>query len=158
MSKYYCVYIITNSRNTVLYTWVTGSLVARIYHHRHKSVSSFSSKYNLEKLIYYEIYEDISLAIKREKQIKAGSRKKKIDLINKFNQGWKDLYSSIIWLTGLLRRYAPRNDNYFNLWYLLGEHKPFVGAVVGKQFVFRKPKLDFFFAIFNSVWSMNNIT
>ena len=96
MTKYYCVYIITNSRNTVLYTGVTGNLVARIYYHKNKSVSSFSSKYNLEKLVYYEVYEEPNLAIKREKQIKAGNKKKKIDLINKFNPSWKDLYSDEI--------------------------------------------------------------
>ena len=95
MSKYYCVYIITNLRNTVLYTGVTGSIVGRIYHHKNKSVSSFSSKYNLDKLVYYEIFEDINLAIKRVKQIKAGNRKKKVELINKFNPEWKDLYSTL---------------------------------------------------------------
>ena len=96
MPKYYCVYIITNSRNTVLYTGVTGNLVARIYYHKNKSVSSFSSKYNVEKLVYYKVYEDVNEAIKREKQIKAGSRKKKIDLINTLNPSWKDLYSTIV--------------------------------------------------------------
>ena len=96
MQKYYCVYIITNSRNTVLYTGVTGNITARIYFHKNKSVSSFSSKYNLKKLVYYEIFKDISKAIEREKQIKAGNRKMKIDLITKFNPGWEDLYSSII--------------------------------------------------------------
>ena len=95
MSKYYCVYIITNQRNTVLYTGVTGSIVGRIYHHKNKSVSSFSNKYNLDKLVYYEIFEDINLAIKREKQIKAGNRKNKIELINKFNPDWKDLYTTL---------------------------------------------------------------
>lgn len=96
MEKYYCVYIITNSAHTVLYTGVTGNLVARIYHHKNKSVSSFSSKYNLHKLVYYEIYEDVNLAIAREKQIKAGSRKKKTDLINSFNPQWKDLYGTLV--------------------------------------------------------------
>lgn len=96
MPKYYCVYIITNTRNTVLYTGVTGNLVARIYYHKNKSVSSFSSKYNVEKLVYYEVYEDVKEAIKREKQIKAGSRKRKIDLINKFNPSWMDLYGTIV--------------------------------------------------------------
>ncbi len=96
MPKSYCVYIITNIRNTVLYTGVTGNLIARIYYHKNKSVSSFSSKYNLEKLVYYEVYEDVNLAIQREKQIKAGSRQKKIDLIAKFNPDWKDLYNTII--------------------------------------------------------------
>ena len=95
MQKYYCVYIITNSRNTVLYTGVTGNLIARIYYHKNKSVSSFSSKYNLEKLVYFEIFEDIKQAIEREKQIKAGNRQNKIDLITKFNPGWKDLYNTL---------------------------------------------------------------
>lgn len=95
MTKYYYVYIITNLRNTVLYTGVTGSIVGRIYHHKNKTVSSFSNKYNLDKLVYYEIFEDINLAIIREKQIKVGSRKKKIELINKFNPEWKDLYSTL---------------------------------------------------------------
>lgn len=96
MSKYYYVYIITNSRNTVLYTGVTSNIIVRIYLHKNKSVSSFSSKYNLEKLVYYEIFEDIHQTIEREKQIKAGNRKKKIDLITKFNPSWKDLYSEIL--------------------------------------------------------------
>ena len=96
MQKYYCVYIITNFRNTVLYTGVTGNLVARIYYHKNKSVSSFSSRYNLNKLVYYEIYEDVNLAIVREKQIKAGSRKKKVELVDNFNPTWKDLYETLI--------------------------------------------------------------
>lgn len=95
MQKYYCVYIITNFANTVLYTGVTGNLLGRIYHHKNKTVSSFSSKYNLNKLVYYEVYEYVNEAIKREKQIKAGSRKKKLDLINNFNPEWKDLYNSL---------------------------------------------------------------
>ena len=95
MRKYYCVYIITNAVNTVLYTGVTGNIVARIYYHKNKAASSFSSKYNLSKLVYYEIYEDVNAAIAREKQIKAGSRKKKIDLINNFNREWKDLYGTL---------------------------------------------------------------
>jgi len=78
MPKYYSVYIITNSRNTVLYTGVTGNLAARIYYHKNKSVSSFSSKYNLEKLVYYEVYEEINLAIAREKQIKQAVEKRKL--------------------------------------------------------------------------------
>jgi putative endonuclease len=61
--------MMTNQNNTVLYTGVTGNLVGRIYHHKNKSVSSFSKKYNLDKLVYYEIYEDVNIAIEREKQI-----------------------------------------------------------------------------------------
>lgn len=95
MQKYYCVYIITNFANTVLYTGVTGNLLGRIYHHKNKTVSSFSSKYNLNKLVYYEVFEDVKEAIIREKQIKAGSRKKKVDLINNFNPEWEDLYNSL---------------------------------------------------------------
>jgi len=89
------VYIITNTHNTVLYTGFTGNLIGRIYYHKNKSVSSFSSKYNLNKLVYYEIFEDATLAIKREKQIKAGNRKKKIELITRNNPDWKDLYSTL---------------------------------------------------------------
>ena len=95
MAKYYCVYIITNVLNTVLYTGVTGNLIGRIYHHKNKSASSFSSKYNLNKLVYYEIFEDVTIAIRREKQIKAGNRKKKIELIANFNPDWKDLYNTL---------------------------------------------------------------
>ena len=93
MGKYYCVYIITNLNNTVLYTGVTGNLLGRIYHHKNKTVSSFSSKYNLSKLVYYEVFEDVKLAIFREKQIKAGNRQRKIDLINNLNPEWKDLHN-----------------------------------------------------------------
>lgn len=96
MSKYYYVYIITNSHNSVFYTGVTGDLIRRIYHHKNKSASSFSCKYNLNKLVYYEVYEDVNLAIAREKQIKAGNRQKKINLINNFNHEWKDLYGTLI--------------------------------------------------------------
>jgi len=95
--KYYCVYIITNFKNSVLYTGVTGELIGRIWYHKNKSVSSFSSKYNVSKLVYFEVYEDVNVAIAREKQIKAGSRKKKILLINKKNPEWKDLYRSLLY-------------------------------------------------------------
>lgn len=70
VKKFYCVYIITNYNNTVLYTGVTGELIGRVWHHKNKSVSSFSSKYNLNKLVYFEIFENVSDAIVREKQIK----------------------------------------------------------------------------------------
>ena len=93
--KYYYIYIITNSRNTVLYTGVTNNLNKRTYHHKNKISTSFSSKYNLNKLVYYETFENIKLAITREKQIKAGSRKKKIELINKINPEWKDIYETL---------------------------------------------------------------
>lgn len=86
----------TNKLNTVLYVGVTDNLVKRIYEHKNQLVSSFTSKYNIHKLVYYEIFEDIEEAIKREKQIKGGSRKKKMDLIILSNPNFNDLYNEII--------------------------------------------------------------
>ncbi len=91
MEKRGYVYILTNKNNTTLYTGVTSNLPKRIYEHKNKLVDGFSKKYNLDKLVYYEIFDDIIEAINREKQIKAGSRKKKIELINSQNPEWKDL-------------------------------------------------------------------
>ena len=85
----------TNNRNTVLYVGVTNDLVKRVYAHKEKLVEGFTKKYNITKLVYYEIFEDIENAILREKQIKAGSRKKKIDLIDQKNRHWRDLYSEL---------------------------------------------------------------
>ena len=96
MDKQAFVYIITNKNNTVLYTGVTSNLVKRIYQHKNKLVDGFSKKYNLNKLIYYEATDNIESAITREKQIKDGSRQKKMDLINIFNNEWTDLYKTII--------------------------------------------------------------
>lgn len=93
--RQYYVYIATNKINTVLYIGVTNNLVRRIYEHKNKFVSSFTSKYNIAKLVYYEVFEDIEEAIKREKQLKGGSRKKKLDLIKKMNPMFKDLYDDI---------------------------------------------------------------
>lgn len=76
---------------------MTNDADERIFDHKNKTIKSFSSKYNLNKLVYYETFEDVNLVIKREKQIKSGSRKKKIDLINKFNPTWKDLYNDILY-------------------------------------------------------------
>jgi len=92
MSKQYYLYILTNKYNTVLYTGVTNDLQRRVYEHKSKLLEGFTKKYNITKLVYYEIFEDANAAISREKQIKAGSRQKKIDLINSVNQEWKDLY------------------------------------------------------------------
>lgn len=82
--------------NTVLYTGVTNNLIRRMYEHKQKMVSGFTSKYNVVKLVYYEIFNDINEAITREKQIKAGPRKKKVDLVRKINPGFNDLYEEII--------------------------------------------------------------
>jgi len=92
MNKQFYVYIMTNQSNAVLYTGVTNDLRKRVYQHKEKLIPGFTSKYNLTKLVYYEIFDDSYDAIAREKQIKAGSRKKKIDLINTSNKDWEDLY------------------------------------------------------------------
>jgi len=95
MEKYYFVYILTNPGNTVLYTGVTNDLKRRVYEHRNKVVPGFTAKYNVKKLVYYEVYDDPQYAITREKQIKSGSRKKKLDLISSFNPDWRDLWWEI---------------------------------------------------------------
>jgi putative endonuclease len=84
-----------HQRNTVLYTGVPGDLGARVYQHREKLLPGFTNRYNVSKLVYYEAGYDASRAIAREKQIKAGSRQKKIDLINLLNPEWRDLYEDI---------------------------------------------------------------
>ncbi len=95
MEKYYFVYILTNPGNTVLYTGVTNDLKRRVYEHRNKVVPGFTAKYNVKKLVYYEVYDNPQYAITREKQIKSGSRKKKLDLISSFNPDWRDLWWEI---------------------------------------------------------------
>ena len=91
--KTYYIYILTNDLNTVLYTGVTNDLFRRISEHKNKlNPSSFTAKYNLNKLVYFESFFNINDAITREKQIKAGSRKKKILLVESLNPDWKDLY------------------------------------------------------------------
>ncbi len=86
----------TNKSNNVLYTGVTSDLIKRVWEHKEKLVPGFTKKYNIEKLVYYEIYSDIKDAIQRERQIKAGSRKKKIKLIEAWNKDYKDLYPEIV--------------------------------------------------------------
>ena len=88
----YYVYIITNANHIVLYTGVTNNLERRCFEHKHKKVKGFTKKYNVNKLIYYEIFDFIDLAIAREKQIKGYSRSKKEAIIKKFNKEWRDLY------------------------------------------------------------------
>jgi len=82
----------TNKGNSVLYAGVTSNLFNRVAQHKDKVVAGFTCRYNVSKLVYYEEYATMEEAIDREKQIKAGSRQKKIDLINSKNPGWKDLY------------------------------------------------------------------
>jgi len=95
MNKQYYVYIMTNRTNTVLYTGITNNLKRRIYEHKNKLLSGFTKKYNINKLVYYEIFDNSYYAIQREKQIKGGSREKKIELIKKFNPNFNDLYDII---------------------------------------------------------------
>ena len=79
----------------VLYTGVTSNLEKRVYEHKTKLIKGFTEKYNVDKLVYYEVFDDINDAITREKQIKAGSRQKKIDVIAGINPTWKDLYNEL---------------------------------------------------------------
>jgi putative endonuclease len=85
----------TNQVNTVLYTGVTSSLQSRVYQHKEKLVAGFTSRYNINKLVYYEECADALSAISREKQIKSWSRKDKIDLVKSMNINWDDLYDSL---------------------------------------------------------------
>lgn len=96
MKRQYYVYLMTNKNNTVIYTGVTNDIVRRVYEHKEHMVEGFTKRYNVTKLVYYEICEDPANAIEREKQIKAGSRQKKLNLIKSMNSEWKDLYSDIL--------------------------------------------------------------
>ena len=89
------VYLLANKHNNVLYTGVTSDLIRRIYEHKNKLVKGFTQKYNVDRLVYFEICSGIVVAIEREKQIKGWSRKKKQDLINSLNPEWDDLYRSL---------------------------------------------------------------
>lgn len=95
MHRESCVYLLANKYNNVLYTGVTSDLSRRIYEHKNKLVKGFTQKYNVDRLVYYEVFPTIMDAIDREKQIKNWSRKKKQDLINAVNPKWDDLYQSL---------------------------------------------------------------
>ena len=93
----YYVYILSNAHNTVLYTGVTNDLIRRVYEHKeHLDKNSFTSQYNVEYLMYYEVTNNPEAAIAREKQIKGWNRKRKEKLINEMNPEWKDLYGSLL--------------------------------------------------------------
>jgi len=96
MDKKGYVYILFNKKNGTIYIGVTSDLVKRVYEHKNKYVKSFTSKYHVDKLGYYEVFEDIESAIKREKQLKKYYRKQKLDLIETQNPEWVDLYNEII--------------------------------------------------------------
>ena len=95
MDKQFYVYIMTNKSHSVLYTGVTSNLKKRIYQHREKMAGGFTKKYNVSKLVYYQAAQNAFSAISREKQIKGGSRPKKIDLINSMNPDWTDLADAL---------------------------------------------------------------
>ena len=92
----YCVYIMANKDKTTLYTGVTNNLIRRVIEHKEHKTKGFTIRYNVIFLVYYEFTNDIEAAILREKQIKGGSRSKKIELIEKMNPEWKDLYLELI--------------------------------------------------------------
>ena len=89
------VYMMTNQHNTTLYIGVTNDLVRRVYEHKNKIHKGFTARYNLNKLVYYEIYDDEITAIQREKVLKGGNRERKNELVYSMNPDWKDLYDSI---------------------------------------------------------------
>jgi len=93
--RVYCVYITANERRTVLYTGVTSALKQRVWQHKEKTTGGFTGRNNAARLVYYEACRDPLGAIAREKQIKAGSRRKKIALIERMNPDWRDLYDEI---------------------------------------------------------------
>ena len=93
----YYVYILSNSNKNVIYTGVTNDLVRRVYEHKnHLDKGSFTSRYNIENLVYFEVTSDVESAILREKQIKGWNRERKNKLIESKNPNWMDLYDSIL--------------------------------------------------------------
>lgn len=95
MVRQYYVYIMTNPRKTVLYTGVTNNLVTRVWQHRNGEGGRFTTRYHCSNLVLYEVFQDSYNAIVREKQIKAGSRRRKIELIERLNPEWRDLYDEL---------------------------------------------------------------
>ena len=95
MSQEFYVYIMSNSRKTVLYTGVTNDLMRRVWQHRHGKGGGFTTRYSCIRLVFYEVYQDSYNAISREKQIKGGSRRRKVQLIEQANPGWRDLYDEL---------------------------------------------------------------
>ena len=96
MSRNPAVYIMANKRNGTLYTGVTSNLIKRVYEHKHAKVAGFTQSYSCKQLVYYEQYENMLSAISREKQIKGGSRKRKLALIERMNPEWYDLYETLL--------------------------------------------------------------
>jgi len=95
MKRQAAVYLLTNKPDGTLYTGVTSDLSRRVWQHKNSVMKGFSARYNLNRLVYFELFEDIYEAISREKQIKAGSRKAKTKLIEHNNPEWRDLYTEV---------------------------------------------------------------
>ncbi|MHB2154791.1 GIY-YIG nuclease family protein [Calditrichota bacterium GD2] len=89
--KYYFVYIMTNWNNKIMYVGITNNLMRRVYEHKNKLIDGFTKKYNINKLVYYETFQDVRAAIEREKEIKKWRREKKNKLVNTKNPEWRDL-------------------------------------------------------------------
>jgi putative endonuclease len=89
------VYIMANKYHGTIYTGVTSDLLKRVYQHKHHEMAGFTKRYSCHFLVWYELYDEMYGAIEREKQIKAGSRKKKIELIERSNSAWHDLYQTL---------------------------------------------------------------
>jgi putative endonuclease len=96
MKKSYCIYILASNRNGTLYIGITSDLIKLVWEHKNRLVEGFSNKYGVDKLVYYEVFEDPESAIEREKRLKKYNRKWKLDLIEQNNPDWKDLYQEII--------------------------------------------------------------
>ncbi|MDP3771199.1 MAG: GIY-YIG nuclease family protein [bacterium] len=93
--RHYYIYILANKWNTVTYVGVTNNLIRRVYEHREHLIPGFTERYSVTKLVYYEMTDDPEAAIAREKQLKGGSRKQKVALIERMNPKWEDLYAQI---------------------------------------------------------------
>jgi putative endonuclease len=96
VEKLPCVYILASKRNGTLYTGVTSDLVKRVYEHKNGLADGFTKKYRVHHLVYFELHGDMHAAISREKQVKKWKRAWKLELIEKNNPAWKDLYGSIV--------------------------------------------------------------
>ena len=96
MSREYYVYLLTNKRNTVIYVGVTNNLVRRVYQHKQAKGKGFTARYGVKRLVHFEMFGDVRDAVGREKQLKAGPRRKKLELVNSHNSAWRDLYFDLI--------------------------------------------------------------
>jgi len=106
MEKSFYVYILASKRNGTLYIGVTSDLLKRVWEHKKKLAEGFTERYSVDKLVYYEQFQDAESALRREKRIKKYNRKWKLDLIEKSNPDWKDLYEELI--SGLTDQACPR--------------------------------------------------